>query len=361
MSKYRKLNRARRRNFAAPDQPIFANPASPSYAGELDGFITPALKSGDTLANNFINVLDGVQYKAVLQQTTIDDGILQAGGSEACGFVSGDSVTLSEQVLTLDEYKVNEQLCRALMVPSWVSASGTRHGDISSPEFKNYLLGVTAAKVAEGVENAIWKGSAIGVGLVGEDGTALTEAHFDASRLAGATTQVVDALTAGNVIDEMGKVFQKAATTKPAILSKSDTTMYVSNKTAALYRQALATAGGAIGQSSDGATPEVVTTTRGIGTGYNANVTNQALTGLNFLGIQIAECSGMYDDVIILAQRENLYLGTNLLTDLTEVKYVPVYEFDGSDNVRIVMRWGMGTQVGVAADVIVGALTGIVG
>ncbi len=354
MSKYRKLNRARRRNFDVPDQPIFANPASPSYAGELDGFITPAVKSGDTLANNFINVLDGVQYKAVLQQTTIDDGILQAGGSEACGFVSGDSVTLSEQVLTLDEYKVNEQLCRALMVPSWVSASGTRHGDISSPEFKNYLLGVTAAKVAEGVENAIWKGSAIGVGLVGEDGTALTEAHFDASRLAGATTEVIVQLTAANVIDEMGKVFQKAATTKPAILSKSDTTMYVSNKTAALYRQALATAGGAV--SHDGAT-----TITAVGTGYNANVTNQALTGLNFLGIQIAECSGMYDDVIILAQRENLYLGTNLLTDLTEVKYVPVYEFDGSDNVRIVMRWGMGTQVGVAADVIVGALTGIVG
>lgn len=356
MSRYQSLNRARRRSFAAPNQPaISAN----TYAGELKEFITPAVKSGDTLANNFINVLDGVQYKAVLQTTTIADDILQAGGAEACDWNSGDSVSLGEQVLTLDEYKVQEQLCRAIMVPTWVSATGTRHGDISSNEFKNFLLATTAAKVAESVENAIWRGSSVGIGLVGEDGTALTNAHFAASRLANATKQAITAFTAANVINEMGLVYQKAATEKASILNKPDTTMYVSNKTAALYRQALATAGGAIGQSTDGGSPETITTTRGIGTGYNAQVTNQALNQLNFLGIPIAECSGMYDDVIIIAQKQNLYLGTNLQTDLTDVQYIPTYQYDGSDNVRIVMRWGMGTQVGIPADVILGATSAI--
>ena len=346
MSRYRSLNRARRREFTPPNQPAIA---ANTYAGELKEFITPAVKSGDTLANNFINVLDGVQYKAVLQTTTIDDGILQAGGSEACDWNSGDSVSLGEQVLTLDEYKVQEQLCRALMVPTWVSATGTRNGDISSAEFKNFLLATTAAKVAEGVENAIWRGSSVGIGLVGEDGTALTNAHWAASRLAGATTQAITELTAANVINEMGRVYQKTATEKASILNKPDTTMYVSNKTAALYRQALATAGGAALSSGDA-----------VGTGYNAQVTNQAFGQLNFLGLPIAECSGMYDDVIIIAQKQNLYLGTNLQTDLTDVQYIPTYQYDGSDNVRIVMRWGMGTQVGIAADVIFGAPSAII-
>lgn len=348
MSRFRSLNRAaRRRAFDSTNQPtISAN----TYAGNLQGFITPAVKSGDTLANNFVNVLDGVDYKAVLQTTTISDDILSAGGAANCDFVSGDSVTLNEQVLTLDEYKVNEQLCRAKFVPSWVSAGGSRHGAMSSPDFQNFLLATTAAKVAESVENAIWRGSSVGIGLLGEDGTALTNAHFAASRLSGATQQAISALTAQNVINELGLVYQKAASSIDGIMGKADLTFYVSNKTAALYRQALATAGGAL---TSAASDDSVT--RGIGTGYNAQVTNQAFGALNFLGIQIAECSGMFDDAIVLAQKENLYVGTNLSTDLTDVKYIPVHDYDGSDNVRIAMQFGMGTQVGIGADVVVGA------
>lgn len=346
MSKYRSLNRAaRRRAFESTNQPTFTSPSTPTYAGNLSGFITPAVKSGDTLANSYVNVLDGIDYKAVLQNTTIADDILAAGGAAACDFTSGDSVTLKEQVLTLDEFKVNEQLCRAKFVPSWVSAGGTRHGDISSAEFKNFLMATTAAKVAEAIENHIWKGSSIGVGLLSQDGTAQTAAHFAASRLGSATTQDITTMTAINVIDQMGLVYEKAATSVPAILTKPDTFMYVSNKTAALYRQALAKAGGYDAS--------------GTGQGYNNQVTNQALTGLNFLGVPIAECSGMLDDHIVVAQRENLYVGTNLQTDLTEVKYVPVHDYDGSDNVRIVMRFGLGTQVGVATDAVVGALAAI--
>ena len=50
-------------------------------------------------------------------------------------------------------------------------------------------------------------------------------------------------MTAGNVIAQLGLVYQKAASDKSAILNKPDLKFFVSNKTAALYRQALATAG----------------------------------------------------------------------------------------------------------------------
>ena len=67
----------------------------------------------------------------------------------------------------------------------------------------------------------------------------------------------------------------------------------------------------------------------------------------------------MYDNAIILAQTENLVVGSNLMTDLTSVNYIPVYQYDGSDNVRIVMQFGLGMQVGIGEDIVVGLPTGI--
>ena len=118
MSKYREFNKARRA-FAGP---AFANPASPSYNGDLvTPFLTPAVKSGDTLANNFVRTIDGITNKAVIQTTSVADSVLATGGSGACGFSTNDSITLSESVLTLSDIKVNEELCRAIFLPSWVS------------------------------------------------------------------------------------------------------------------------------------------------------------------------------------------------------------------------------------------------
>lgn len=345
MSKYHSFNKARRRQFA---EPSFGTPSAPSYAGDLVlPFLTPAVKSGDTLANNFVRTIDGITNKAVIQTTTVDDP-LKAGGSGACGFVSGDSVTLNESVLTLSDIKVNEEMCRAVFLPSWVSQRGSRlRADAGSPEFRNFLLATVAGKVAEGVENAIWKGNSTTstVGLLADDGGTLDATAYSASRLGigGAIEAEISALLANNVIAEMGKVYAKTATDKPQILSKPDVKMFVSNKTASLYRQALATVG------AYDATAGLV------GQGYNGQVTNQPFSTLNYLGLPIAECSGMYDDCIVIAQTENLVVGSNLLTDLTDVNYIPVYQYDGSDNVRIVMQFGLGTQVGIGGDVVVGA------
>lgn len=340
---YRKFSPVRRRAFG----PSFASPETPSYAGDLvTPFLTPALKSGDTLANNWVRTIDGITNKAVFQVTSVADDVIQGAG---CGFDTGESVTLSEQTLTLTDMKVNEELCRGSFLPSWVSQRGSRlRADAASNEFRNFLLGVVAQKVAESVEKGIWKGGTTNgfKGFLSNDAV-FDSAGFAASSLANATTQTITEMTANNVINEIGLVYQKTATTKPAILSKPDTKIFVSNKTAALYRHALATAGAAV--SHDGST-----TITGTGTGYNAQVTNQALTQLNFLGVPIAECSGMFDDVIVIAQSENLVVGTNLLTDLTDVNYIPTYQYDGSDNVRIVMQFGLGTAAGIQTDAVVG-------
>jgi hypothetical protein len=348
MSKYHSFNKARRRNFA---NPTFS--PTPTYAGDLVlPFLTPAVKSGDTLANNYVRTIDGITNKAVIQTTELTDP-LQAGGSSYCGFDTGDNISIGETVLELSDIKVNEEMCRALYLPSWVSQRGSRlRSDAGSNEFRNFLLATVASKVAEGVENAIWKGNTTTttVGLLGNDGGTLDAAAYSASRLGlgGAVESTIDAsMTAANVIASIGGVYADAVDNVPGLVTKPDTKIFVSNKTAALYRQALATSGAFDSSNNLG------------GQGYNNQVTNQAFATLNFLGIEIAECSGMQDDCIVIAQSENLIVGSNLMTDLTDVNYIPVYQFDGSDNVRITMQFGLGTQVGIGSDAVVGALAAV--
>ena len=63
----------------------------------------------------------------------------------------------------------------------------------------------------------------------------------------------------------------------------------------------------------------------------------------------------MPNDGIVLTYKENLVYGTNLATDWTEARVIPTYQYDGSDNVRIVMNFAIGVQTGVATDGVVGA------
>ena len=62
----------------------------------------------------------------------------------------------------------------------------------------------------------------------------------------------------------------------------------------------------------------------------------------------------MPDDAIVMTYKDNLVFGTNLATDWTEARIIPTYQYDGSDNVRIVMNFAVGVQVAVKTDGVVG-------
>ena len=70
-----------------------------------------------------------------------------------------------------------------------------------------------------------------------------------------------------------------------------------------------------------------------------------------FEGIKIAVVPGMADNVSVAAQKSNLFYGTDLLSDATEIKMLDMATLDGSDNVRVVVKWTGGVQVGIAADI----------
>jgi hypothetical protein len=60
----------------------------------------------------------------------------------------------------------------------------------------------------------------------------------------------------------------------------------------------------------------------------------------------------MPSDHIVAGQKSNLYFGTGLLSDHNEVKLLDMADLDGSQNVRVVMRFTSGVQYGIGSDLV---------
>ena len=71
-----------------------------------------------------------------------------------------------------------------------------------------------------------------------------------------------------------------------------------------------------------------------------------------FEGIKLAVCNGMSDDVLVAAERSNLFFGTDLLSDQTRIQLLDMANLDGSDNMRVVARYSAGVQTGINTDIV---------
>jgi len=327
----------RRRAFANPT----LSPDPSTYAGEAaDFYIAPAILGADTIANNWATPLSGIQSKAVVSSASVAAGVLQAAG---CDWNDANSVTVGERVLTLSDLMVNEALCRGTILPTWQGMTGARDSmPWSNESFKNFVIATIAAKVAEQVELAIWRGGAVTgqKGFLSADGAVTALADLAAGTLNGATQITITTPTNLNCIAQFNTVYTKMAETTPAVLTKSDVAFYVSPKTYALYCQQLAGLGSAVSGTT--------------GQGINNQATAQGFVGVGFMGIPIHVTGGVTDNVIVLTQESNLFVGSNLQTDYTQARYIDAWQFDGSDNVKVAMRFGLGTQSGTPVEAVIG-------
>jgi hypothetical protein len=185
------------------------------------------------------------------------------------------------------------------------------------PKFADFLIGHVAAKVAEQTEQNIWQG------------TDATAGEFDGlSTLLAADGTVVDVtgttVTSANVIAELGKIVDAIPS---AVYGKEDLKIYVSSNIAKAYVSAQAALG------------------------YR-DLYNVGKTDMNFQGIPLFVANGLADNDAVAAETSNLYFGTGLLSDHNEVKVIDMADLDGSQNVRIVMRFTAGVQYGIGSDIV---------
>ena len=304
-----------------------------TYAGELSlPYVTAALRSPDTIAKGYVRTIDGLNSKAVINNLACSNPIVAA----ACSFSSGDDTSLTEQVLTLTDLKVNEEICRGTIFPTWIGQGMDRNGNLPQ-EFGDFLLQVVAGKAAAQLEIGIWQGSSpFGTGFLSDDGNQ-DEAGADASALKDfSEVDFADALAAADILTDMASVYNTVASDVSGILTKPGAGFYMNNKTYGFYIQALATAGSNQGQVS--------------GAGFNLSGEN-----MTYFGFPVYRCPGMFNDTIVFTYPENLVFGTNLATDWTEARLIPTYQYDGSDNVRVTMNFAVGVQTAVATDGVYGS------
>jgi hypothetical protein len=321
-----KMKYIKKTSFNAEDKSVankheFNGPAltSPTYAGELAlPFVSAALKSGATLANGWIRTIDDVYYKAVINQ--IEGASLIADAT--CDFTDGGSVTISENVLTTKELAVNIDLCKKTMRQSWLaSETGNSLNSNMPAAFTDYVIGHIAGLVAQATEVALWGGAAATAGSFQGFVTGTTGILPVAADYVYVNTSAAYSKT--NIVAELEAVLDA---TSSAVLAKTDFALYVSPKTAFFYQQHL----GKEGFSND----------------YQANAKPS-----NIYGYPIYACPGMLENQIVATYESNLVFGSNILTNMTEVRTIDMSPIDGSDNVRFIMRYAAGVQIGVTPDV----------
>ena len=296
-----------------------------TYAGDFaKKYISAALLSANTIENGGIEVRPNVKYKEVIQKLATDAIVKDA----TCDFSATSTVTLTERILQVEEYQVNLQLCKKDWHSTWQSIEmGMSAFDSLPKSFADYLIGHVSAKVAEKIENNIWKGATANAGEFNGLVT-LATADSDVIDVVGTT------ITAANVITELGKVVDAIPA---ALYNKEDMYIYVSQNVARAYVRAL----GGFGASGLGAN------------GTNAQGTQWYNNGaLTFDGVKIFVANGLDDNYMMAAQQSNLFFGTGLLSDQNEVKLIDMADVDGSQNVRIVMRFTAGVQYGLGSEIV---------
>lgn len=305
--------------------------AANTYSGELAlPYVGAATLGAESIAKGRMRLIEGVTRKAVVNPISVADPIVAAN----CSTTNGANITVNEQVATLSDLMVSEQVCRKTIFPTYIAAQNrmNRDGELP-PAFSDFLLLYTAQRAGEHLEKLMFQGdsgSVFGTGFLSNDGV-IDEAGIDASACADfAEADLGTAFQKSTILGHMDSVFETAAAT-PAILDKPGCGFYVSYEAYAFFQQAIADKG-----------------TEG---NYNKD-----LKSVTYLGYPVYPTAGIPNnkDVMIFTYPDNLVVATNNFTADTEAQLIPRYQYDGSDNVQVTLRFAVGVQTAVAADGVVG-------
>lgn len=290
-----------------------------NYAGKAAGFyISAALKEATSL--DHLTVLQNIKYKENLQKVAGSSLVRNAD----CNFTDHGTLALTESVLEPKNLQINMQTCKDTLLSSW-EADQMKAGAMNNnaPKFEDYVISYFTQHIADAVESSVWSGAAATNGefegfLTATTGAFAVNGNVVANAAAGA-------YTATSIISELQKI---AAAIPSTVYGKEDLRIYMNWKTYRLYISAISTLGYV--------------------NMYNMNNDYEAM----FEGIRLAVVYGMPDNQMVAAQTSNLFFGTDLVSDTTQVKMLDMSPLDGSENIRFVAKFSGGVQVGIGAEVV---------
>ena len=300
-----------------------------TYAGEFAGqYISAALLSGKTLNENAISIKPNVKFKEVIKKVATADLISNA----SCDFTDTGSVTLTERILQPEEFQVNVELCKKDFRSDWEAIQmGIGAFDQLPPKFADFLVAHVAGKVAEKTEQNIWGG----VNATAGEFDGFTVLMAADATVNDAANDSATSFTSANIVSLLENVLDSVPS---AVYGREDLTVYVPTIAYKAYIRSL----GGFGASGLGAA----------GVGSQGSLWYNNGNALSFDGVKIQHSQGMPADHIVAGEAINLYFGTGLLSDHNLVKVIDMADIDGSQNVRVIMRFTSGIQYGIGSDLV---------
>lgn len=300
-----------------------------TYTGEAARpYVAAAILSADTIANNYVSVLQNVHSKAVLRK--FSGAAIQANNDCAFGGPDSGELTLGESVLTATALKVNEQVCNADLRLTWESVGMNGQNSSAPADFTTYVAQYVAAKVAESIEGNLWQGNydADGSGAGSATYTSfdgLCEVIKDAAASLGYNGTAAGAFTADadgttGILTHLDDAVHNAPST---VQSDNGSVVYMSRKSLFLLQRAMA----------------------GLGTSTVSPVFVGSDRPLTYLGFNIVAPAGMPNDTIVFANPNQLYFGTDLLTDHINASILNLRDVTGDDVTRVIMQFSGGAQI----------------
>jgi hypothetical protein len=299
-----------------------------SYVGvaAID-YVSKALLEATSLKNGHLTVIPNIKKSYKLQITDLGN-IIQADG---CDFTPSGVASIIERSLTPVDLKVNFKDCKTIFENHWMADKmrAGAHNSGPSTEFSSWLVSYMQGKVNEGVEKMIWQGDTAGSGGVYATYPFLTSSDGFVKKMTGTASGVDQVagttVTSGNVLAEIEKVY---AAIPDVVLGAADLKIFVPRQVLRLFQTAIPST-------------------------FNAN-SNFDITkeqpvyykGLPLVAVDLA------NNKMIAARTSNLYFGTDLTSDLNEVKVLDFSETDLSDNIGMKMRFSAGVEFAIPSEIV---------
>ena len=294
-----------------------------TYVGQLaTPFVAPAILSADSIANGYVSVLENVRHEAVLKK--FSGGTIAA---RSCEFTTpATGMVLGDVTLTTTQLQVNEQICNKDLAQDWAAAQ-MRGADASAPNaYANFISQYVSRIVAKDVEKNMWQGNYDPLGAGGVPSVTSFNGLMQLYAASSETnnTDVAGAFTAlspssGTDTGIATHLIQLIANMPDDIEGDPDTKIFMSRKTFSLYYRYLAS--------------------------NNNNPVLAQEVAKFYLGYEVIVPAGFPDDCLLATKIDNIYFGTNVLTDMIEARILDLTAVTGDAVTRVAMMFDAGCQI----------------
>lgn len=263
-------------------------------SSNMDWF-TKAVFGGKLIEKGKITPIIGVKESTQLNLIDIAGNILQADARD-CSWTPQQIAKLSEKELKVKTYKINLEQCIDELERKrtiWMMGPGAKNQELPDT-LEEATMALLANELSSEIETKIFKGDSANANDFDGVIKVLTNSA-DAVKVTGV------ALTKDNVLEEIEKAFAALPEDVAASgLEKGSLNVYVSYATLMKVKIAL---GGVFGAN--------------VVVNPNFIVENDVV---KYLGAEIVPVKGIADTDMVVAEASNFLLGTDLLSDLEEIR-----------------------------------------